>query len=231
MAIEGQLKRAEPGESRHGAARRKLQLDLVGETGAAGAANVTVLNISTAGALLRTAESLRVGERIRLTLPNGEAAAAKVVWTSDDLFGCRFEKPISQAAFAAANLKSDIVPPDAVAEELGPQGDTLGSRLKAHRQQRSWSLSALAGRIGVSKPALWKWERDEVRPRPQALDRLAQVLGVTPSELVYGAGASAATTTGSANPLDSIVETARRQIAAQLGLDPAAVELVISLRV
>ncbi|MEO6151952.1 MAG: helix-turn-helix transcriptional regulator, partial [Croceibacterium sp.] len=110
--------------------------------------------------------------------------------------------------------------------------ETFGARVKHLRQQRGLSLQALSRQIGVSKPALWKWERDEVRPRPATLDRLAEVLDVAPSELVFGTGPIAPLgATGGAVDLGRIVASAKREIALTLGLDPAAIELSVSLRV
>ena len=43
-----------------------------------------------------------------------------------------------------------------------------------------------AGRVGVSKPTLWKWEKDTVYPRQKTLRKIAHELGVSESELVYG---------------------------------------------
>jgi transcriptional regulator with XRE-family HTH domain len=235
VPIRGKLQAEEQG-TRRSATRRKLQLDLTGET-ATGAGDVTVLNLSSSGTLLRTAQPLRVGERVRLAFPGDAEAGAKVVWAGDGLFGCRFEKPLDQATLSAARLKSRIDAPDEAiietpAARSSPE-ETFGTRLKRLRMQRGIGLMALARLLGVSKPAVWKWERDQVRPRPDTLGRLAEVLQVSPSELVFGAhaeGGQAADRPPGPPALRSILERAKADVARLFGLNPSDVTVTVAIR-
>ena len=48
------------------------------------------------------------------------------------------------------------------------------------------SMAVLGRKAGVSKPTLWKWERNDVRPRTKSIGSLAAALGVSESELLFG---------------------------------------------
>jgi transcriptional regulator with XRE-family HTH domain len=63
---------------------------------------------------------------------------------------------------------------------------TLGARLRRLRMQRRISLVGFARQLGVSKPTVWKWERDEARPRQKSLEAAASILGVSERDLVFG---------------------------------------------
>lgn len=232
MAITADLHREPARATRRSAARRKLLLDLEGHTASGDAASVTVLNLSTTGVLLRTREPIRVGERLRLVFPGDEVAGAKVVWAGEGLFGCRFDKPVGQATVSAARLKSEIdVADDAVPDIALPEAreETFGTRVKQLRKARGISLIGLARILGVSKPAVWKWERDEVRPRPETLTALAAALQVSPSELVFGAEGSHASV-GRPKELGTIIAGAKAEIARLLGIRPDSVTVTVAIR-
>lgn len=63
---------------------------------------------------------------------------------------------------------------------------SFGARLRRLRMQRRISLVGFARQVGVSKPTVWKWERDEVRPRQKSLAAVASILGVSERDLVFG---------------------------------------------
>jgi len=69
---------------------------------------------------------------------------------------------------------------------------TFGSRLRTLRKQRRITLVGFARQVGVSKPTVWNWERDAVRPRKKSIRAVAAVLGVSEIELVFGDAAPAA---------------------------------------
>jgi transcriptional regulator with XRE-family HTH domain len=190
---------------RRGASRRKLHLDVGGTTGSGIAANVIILNISETGVLLRTSAALSIGERLEVALPQVGTRAALVMWASGDLFGCQFEEPISRAAVSAAQLRGKPeaagTARDAPSAFSGPDegDDSFGGRLKRLRQQRRITMAGLARKAGVSKPTLWKWERNDVRPRTKSIGPLAAALGVSETELLFG-GAEAGRDTASAHP-------------------------------
>lgn len=67
----------------------------------------------------------------------------------------------------------------------------LARNLKAARQERGWTLEALAESSGVSRAMISKIERGEASPTAATLARLAAALGVSLASL-FGAAARAA---------------------------------------
>jgi transcriptional regulator with XRE-family HTH domain len=65
---------------------------------------------------------------------------------------------------------------------------TLGSRIKARRQELGLSASALARRAGVTRDTLHAWETDQSEPRANKLQMLAGVLGANVGWLIEGDG-------------------------------------------
>jgi len=63
-------------------------------------------------------------------------------------------------------------------------GETVGSRIAALRG--SMPLDELAEKIGVTRQAIAKWERDETHPRMVQLKALADALNVTPVYIAFG---------------------------------------------
>lgn len=193
MAVEAHLEqRRRPVDSRVGP-RRKLHLGAAGSSSAGDAMNVTVHDLSETGLLLQTTAQLSLGEKIEVVLPHAGPTAASVVWGSNDFFGCRFEKRISRASVSAALLQGGA-PAVAAAfadESAAPaaeaeRAETFGARLRRLRKDRRMSLIGLARLVSVSKPTVWKWEKDEVRPRQKSLEALTAVLGVSERELLFG---------------------------------------------
>ena len=96
------------------------------------------------------------------------------------------------------------------------------------------TMRGLAQSVGVSKPTLWKWEGDQVRPRHETMQRLAEELGVSELELVYGAPglgeaiALAEEDADSGSSLADIVRASRKRIADAAGVDEANVEIHIN---
>lgn len=163
-----------------------------------------VLNLSETGLLVQSSASLKVGQPIEVDIPHAGQRSATVVWDNGQLFGCQFDEPITRAAVSAAQLQS--IPArtttEVVVETPAAQSDTIaaamgeesfGKRLKRLRTEKKITLIGLARRVNVSKPTLWKWEKDDVRPRARYLAPLAQALGVTQSELLFGHGEPGAT--------------------------------------
>lgn len=60
----------------------------------------------------------------------------------------------------------------------------LARRLHALRQERGWSLEALAGESGISRATLSRIEHGEVSPTAAVLGRLAAAYGLTMSRLL-----------------------------------------------
>lgn len=61
---------------------------------------------------------------------------------------------------------------------------TLGEKLQKLRQQQGLSQDALAERLGVSRQAVSKWERDEAMPELDKIVRLSESFGVSLDELL-----------------------------------------------
>lgn len=59
----------------------------------------------------------------------------------------------------------------------------IGQALITLRLARGYTQEDLAGLLGVSQPAINRYEHDEREPDDEMLDRIAEVLGVTPGFL------------------------------------------------
>lgn len=62
---------------------------------------------------------------------------------------------------------------------------SIANRLAARRRAAGYSQEALAGKLGVSRQAVSKWERGEASPDTDNLIALAALYGVTLDELLY----------------------------------------------
>ena len=61
---------------------------------------------------------------------------------------------------------------------------TLGTVLKAKRQERGLSLRGLAEALEVAPSSVLRFESDERRPSPELLKRIAKLLHADPEELL-----------------------------------------------
>ena len=64
----------------------------------------------------------------------------------------------------------------------------MGRRIVRLREEKSWSQVELAGRLGVARSRLGKWERGQNAPSFAELPGLADALGVDLEELIRGRG-------------------------------------------
>lgn len=191
--------------------------------------NVTVHNISAAGLLIETDESLAVGDVLALDLPEIGPVGAEIVWQSERLFGCAFEQALGEAALAAAQLRGglplaggvEIGPPASTAPRIGRAiGDSLGTKLNRLRRERSLTLAQVAEALDVSKPTVWAWEKGKARPLPERIGAIASVLGVSEEELNERTAAG---------PAASLVEECRQRLASVYGMDAQAVRIMIEV--
>ena len=60
----------------------------------------------------------------------------------------------------------------------------FGQRLAALRNERGWTQPQLAEQLGVSVKTITYYERAAQNPTAKTLDRIAEVFGVDPSELI-----------------------------------------------
>lgn len=197
-------RKLEASNARH-SSRRGVQIK-VNRVDAGQPEELLVLNLSETGLLVQSSAALKVGQPIEVDIPHAGQRSATVVWDNGQLFGCQFDEPITRAAVSAAQLQSipvrtktdvgadtPLAQPDTVATVIAEE--SFGKRLKRLRTERKITLIGLARRVKVSKPTLWKWEKDDVRPRARYLAPLAQALEVTQSELLFGHGEPGATAT------------------------------------
>ena len=63
----------------------------------AGEGGIEVHNLSRTGMLVESTTAVPAGTVLEVELPSGTSHRAKVVWTDEGLFGCRFERPLSRA--------------------------------------------------------------------------------------------------------------------------------------
>lgn len=63
---------------------------------------------------------------------------------------------------------------------------TVGKRIRELRQREGWDQKELAKRVGVSRPTISKWERDESEPKLSQADKLADIFKVTLQSLTSG---------------------------------------------
>ena len=210
----------------------RLVLQLNTGVGQAGQAfDAEIMNLSRDGMLVRTQAELTLEEPIEVVLPQSGAVQATVVWSADGMYGCSFAETISEDELQAANDLAKEEGEDG--RRVGVDHETLGSRIKRLRNARGFTIRGLAEKVGVSKPTLWKWEGDQVRPRHETMQRLAQELEVSELELVYGApglGEAVALADDDAvsGSLADIVRASRKRIAQAAGVDEASVEIHIN---
>ena len=62
----------------------------------------------------------------------------------------------------------------------------FGERVERLRTEKGWSRVELAGRLGVSREWLAKWEWGKSAPPFRVLAKISRVLGVTLDELLTG---------------------------------------------
>lgn len=85
--------------------------------------------------------------------------------------------------------------------------DTLGSRLSRAREATGQTSAQLARSLAVKRMTVEGWESDRAEPRANQMVRLAGVLGVSPSWLLFGVGSA---------PVEEDVSVDIRHVQAQL---------------
>ena len=183
--------------------------------------------------LIETRSKLEVGQDIAVSLPEAENVTANIVWQDEPLFGCRFDKPLPQAALSAARLRNPVrSSADPIAVE--PQSrvpEMLPARLRRLRRERGLSRTALSERTGFSKPTLWAWETGKTTPRRTNLLILAEIFGLTEQQLLLGENIvqqTERTTAQSASErISAAVDLAKSQIAQIAGVDKSMVHIYI----
>lgn len=239
MAVAAQFDILPEGNNKRGTTRHQLRLRARGAPGTGGPTEVLIHNLSATGLLIESASPLAVGDEIVVELPEAEASTAKVVWASDQFFGCAFDRPLSAAALSAAQLRSEpaseLLPPRDVPVGEGRSGaESFGARLQRLRRERGLTLVEFARRARVSRPTVWSWEADRSTPRRSKTKILLEVLGVAEDEL-FGAASAAgrrepdAVAAEGGVTLQQAVSEAKERLAGLAGTSPDKVRLIIEV--
>lgn len=105
----------------------------------------------------------------------------------------------------ASPSKPDRAPAPVDAAEVADRLNRhLGTRVKALRAERDWSLEALAQASGVSRSMLSEVEREQANPTLAVTLRIARAFGLSLGELIETPGATPAVTVIRANDRASL---------------------------
>src|SRR3546814_4435734 len=106
MPIHAMIEQEKGADGARGAARMHMRLETSGSLGGHQGSTVVIHNLSATGMLLETSSDLDIGQRIAVTLPEAPDCTATIVWRSEALAGCRFDRPLARAALSAAQLRN-----------------------------------------------------------------------------------------------------------------------------
>jgi len=238
MATPGTIERQRAASGRRASARIRLNLDVAASTGGE-ETRALVHDLSASGVLIETDAALSLGSELIVALPEAGDVPAKVVWQSERLFGCRFDRPLRRAALGAAQLRNPLPRDLGLAEQSGEPDATerLSEKLLRLRQERGLSRSEVAARTGVSTPTIWAWEVGKTKPRNSNLLALANALGTTESELRVGRERRIANSAdevenhvggeSDSKRLRSFLDEKRVQVAEMFGVEANKVRIVI----
>ncbi|MFA6220542.1 MAG: helix-turn-helix domain-containing protein [Erythrobacter sp.] len=233
--MQARLEAAANPLGQRGEPRRRLFLSgSASQTGAS--CEVLVHNLSSTGMLLSTQGRLDLDEPLVVVFAEIGECLARIVWSAEGLFGCRFDEPLTKAQMSAILLRSEPLqlPPRPITPvEEAPQAEAFGERIRRLRRQSGLSMVDFANSFGVTKPTLWKWETGRAHPRQAVLRRLADRFGMSEQELLFGPGERPAR----AQPPDhrpvrpgTLAETVARSrtvIAREAGVSPSQVSIAI----
>lgn len=108
MAMLARLEASDEYANRRSSNRRLLSLQVPGAIDAGQGVDVFIHDLSLTGLLIETWESLHVGTRLTVDLPEIGKTEAQVVWSTGHYFGCQFDTAIPAAALSAAMLRNPI---------------------------------------------------------------------------------------------------------------------------
>ena len=227
MPIHAMIEQEQGADDTRAAARMHMRFEAPGSFDGNEGTVVVIHNLSATGMLIETASDLAIGQRIIIELPEAPDCAATIVWRSEALAGCRFDRPLSRAALSAAQLRNPL--PDDVDPAHLPAGDEmLAARLLRLRQERGLTRAELSVRTGFSKPSIWAWESGKTVPRRSNLIALADAFGMSERELLIGDAAAAhADPSATSKQIRALVDTSREEIAALAGVEPDKVRITI----
>lgn len=124
----------------------------------------------------------------------------------------------------------------------------LGARLRQLRKQRGLTQRSLAERLGVSTPALCRWETGQTLPRKTNIQAFADAFDLSEADLLSPVGVTADTPAGplltdrrtaqragergpaiTRDSLSDLLLTCKRQIAEATGTTPERIRIVIEV--
>jgi len=107
----------------------------------------------------------------------------------------------------------------------------LGDRVRQLRKQRGLTLRKLATEIGVSTPALCRWEKGETRPKKSNIQALADAFRLTEPELLYGtdAGAPDGLAVSAQGSLRDVIDDSKARIARAAGTTASRIKIIIEV--
>ena len=184
-----------------------------------GETEVLVHNISELGLVLETDVQFAIGDPIDIKLPHSGATRARAAWTSGRLIGFDFDMPISRITLGAARLRDAVTAgPEAV--DTARHMESFGARIQRLRLALGMSQGQLARLLLVSDPAVCGWELNRTRPKPGRMEALAQILGVSLSDLLGQQETI---------PLSAKIASARATIARAAGVSQDRVRISIEM--
>lgn len=65
---------------------------------------------------------------------------------------------------------------------------SFGKRVIEAREAKGMTQTELADALGVRPHVMWRYESDSSQPKPERLEKLAKLLGVSTSWLLFGGG-------------------------------------------
>lgn len=196
----------------------------------------SVFYLSTTGMLLETDAPLSVGEPLEVLLPQAGNCMALIVWANESLYACQFDRALTTAVIGAVKL---VHPPKQSDADLGgmlsrqdeAREETFGERLSRLRREAGFTMVYLASLVGVSKPTLWKWEKDAIHPRQRTVQSLARALGVSELELLYGTKSQLLQRDKedriASETAEEAIAISKAKVADIIGVDPAQVRIII----
>lgn len=143
--------------NRRAAPRHRISLTAEGASispeSIGGLEKVVVHSLSRTGALIEGDFSMEVGADIDVCLPDSGSVRSKVVWADKTLFGCEFEKPISNASLKRALLRAEPLA-DGALRPLTAGMDTL-AEVTSYRDPDSWARGARILFITGASLTMW----------------------------------------------------------------------------
>jgi transcriptional regulator with XRE-family HTH domain len=184
-----------------------------------GDVQVRVLAFSERGLVFESSATFAIGASITLMTSESRIdGQAIVAWVGGRLIACDLDAPLPLATLdLILSLGAETAARDLSA---APAPASLGARMQQLRRAKGMTQDKLAKSLSVSVPAVSAWEADRSRPRPDRMDAMAKIFGVSLSDLL-----GLKERTGFRTQVDQ----ARRSIALAAGVDEDKVRIQIEM--